>query len=156
MRTTKTLLRLGGCPGWSESSLGTQSLHWFCHVVAQIAAVHVQSYLIADLLKITCTFVKITLGPNKWGLRFFMYLIVKYVAWLKCSSTTQIWAATWQNKRNDLSAQRRLRSESSLCAQWVAKDPSFLHADSEDWSDWADAQADLNLHWAHVILLVLS
>ena len=26
-------------------------------------------------------------------------------------------------------------SESSLCAQWVAKDPSFLHADSEDWSD---------------------
>ena len=23
-------------------------------------------------------------------------------------------------------------SESSLCAQWIAKDPSFLHADSED------------------------
>ena len=23
-------------------------------------------------------------------------------------------------------------SESSLCAQWAAKDPSFLHADSED------------------------
>ena len=23
-------------------------------------------------------------------------------------------------------------SESSLCAQWVAKNPSFLHADSED------------------------
>ena len=37
-----------------------------------------------------------------------------------------------------LCVQRRLRSdsavwsESSLCAQWVAKDPSFLHADSED------------------------
>ena len=55
-------------------------------------------------------------------------------------------------------AQRRLRSawasrtvwsESSLCAQWVAKDPSFLHADSEDWSDWAEAQADLSLRWAH-------
>ena len=37
-------------------------------------------------------------------------------------------------------AQRRLRSawasaqsdQSSLCAQWVAKDPRFLHADSED------------------------
>ena len=37
-------------------------------------------------------------------------------------------------------AQRRLRSawasfqsdQSSLCAQWVAKDPSFLHADNED------------------------
>ena len=39
-----------------------------------------------------------------------------------------------------LCAQRRLRSawasaqsdQSSLCAQWVAKGPSFLHADSED------------------------
>ena len=40
-------------------------------------------------------------------------------------------------------------SESSLCAQWVAKDPSFLHADGEDWSDWADAQTDLSLRWAH-------
>ena len=40
-------------------------------------------------------------------------------------------------------------SESSLCAQWVAKNPRFLHADSEDWSDWADAQADLSLRWAH-------
>ena len=29
-------------------------------------------------------------------------------------------------------AQRRLRSESSLCAQWVAESPRFLHADSED------------------------
>ena len=34
-------------------------------------------------------------------------------------------------------------SKSLLCAQWEAKDPSFLHVDSEDWSDWADAQADL-------------
>ena len=36
MRTTKTLIRLGGCPGWSESSLGTQPFCWFffCHVAA--------------------------------------------------------------------------------------------------------------------------
>ena len=27
---------------------------------------------------------------------------------------------------------RAVWSESSLCAQWVAKEPSFLHADSED------------------------
>ena len=44
---------------------------------------------------------------------------------------------------------RPVWSESSLCAQWVAKDLRFLHADSEDWSDWADAQADLSLRWAH-------
>ena len=36
MRTAKTLVRLGGCSGWSESSLGAQSLCWFCHVAALI------------------------------------------------------------------------------------------------------------------------
>ena len=40
---------------------------------------------------------------------------------------------------------RPVWSESSLCAQWVAKDPSFLHADS----DWANAQANLSLRRAH-------
>ena len=45
---------------------------------------------------------------------------------------------------------RPVWSESSLCAQWVLKDPNFLHADSEDWSDRADAQADLSLRWAHM------
>ena len=34
--TAKTLIRLGGCPGWSESSLGAQSLCWFCHVAAHV------------------------------------------------------------------------------------------------------------------------
>ena len=32
----RRLIRLGGCPGWSESSLGAQSLCWFCHNAAQI------------------------------------------------------------------------------------------------------------------------
>ena len=36
MRITKTLIRLAGCPGWPESSLGAQSLCWFVHVAAHI------------------------------------------------------------------------------------------------------------------------
>ena len=31
------------CPGWSESSLGAQSLCWFCHVAAQLVRVLVLS-----------------------------------------------------------------------------------------------------------------
>ena len=57
-----------------------------------------------------------------------------------------------------LCAQGRLRSAwasaqsdpSLLCPQWVAKDSSFLHADSKDWSDWVDAQANLSLRWEHM------
>ena len=37
MRTAKTLIRLGGCPSWSESSLGAYSLCWIFHVAAQIS-----------------------------------------------------------------------------------------------------------------------
>ena len=36
MRTAKTLIRLGGCPGWSESLLGAHSFWWFCHVAAHL------------------------------------------------------------------------------------------------------------------------
>ena len=35
-RKAKTQIRLGGCPRWSESSLGAQLLCWFCHEVAHI------------------------------------------------------------------------------------------------------------------------
>ena len=53
-------------------------------------------------------------------------------------------------------AQRRLSSawapaqsdHSHRCAHEERLDP--VHG--EDWSDWVDAQADLGLHWAHVIL----
>ena len=58
-----------------------------------------------------------------------------------------IWATARQNQQNDLCTQRRLNS--SLCAQRVAKNPRFLHAVNELWSDWADAQAELSLCWAH-------
>ena len=30
------LIRLGGCPGWSESLLGAQSSCWFCHIEAHL------------------------------------------------------------------------------------------------------------------------
>ena len=35
-RIAKALIRLGGCPGGSESSLGAQSFCWFCHEAAQL------------------------------------------------------------------------------------------------------------------------
>ena len=46
--------------------------------------------------------------------------------------------------------------QSSLCAQWVAKDPSFLCGQRGLLSDWADAQADLSLRWAHIPLCWFS
>ena len=54
-------------------------------------------------------------------------------------------------------AETQIRLRPVWSAQCVAKNPRFLHADSEDWLDWADAQADLKSSLgAYVILLVLS
>ena len=39
MRTAKTLIRLGWCPGWPESLLGAHSHYRFCHVAAHILSV---------------------------------------------------------------------------------------------------------------------
>ena len=44
MQTSKTLIRLGGCPGWSESLLGAHSFCWFCHVVAHMAVKYSLTY----------------------------------------------------------------------------------------------------------------
>ena len=44
MRTAETLIRLGGCPGWFESSLGAHSFCWFCHVAAQITFYKTMKY----------------------------------------------------------------------------------------------------------------
>ena len=38
--TATTVIRVGGCQGWSESSLGAQSFCWFCHEVAQVFLVY--------------------------------------------------------------------------------------------------------------------
>ena len=44
---------------------------------------------------------------------------------------------------------RPVWSKYSRCAQWVAKDPRFLHADSEDSDQTGRMQADLSLRSAH-------
>ena len=66
-----------------------------------------------------------------------------------------IWAISWQNCVVVHTVKTQIRL--GIRAQWVAKDPSFLHADSELWSDWADAQVDLSLRWAnnHIVDFVM-
>ena len=61
-----------------------------------------------------------------------------------------------QQRLNSVWASPPVWSESSLCTQWVAKDPSFLHVDSKDCSEWADAQAAESSLGAHATLLGLS
>ena len=67
------------------------------------------------------------------------------------------WAASWQKKIQISLGVCLVWSESSFCAQWVAEDPMFFHANSED-SDQTGRMPGWSESWrgAKVILLVLS
>ena len=83
------------------------------------------------------------------------------------SEPVKLWFEPWHDKTNKVTVRPGktpislgicpVWSESSLCAQWVAKDPSFLHADSED-SDQTGRMPRLIWVFAGrtAILLVLS
>ena len=68
------------------------------------------------------------------------------------------WAVTWQNQQNECTPSEdsdqpgHLHSLITVFAvrmkkAWVLSYP--LSAQRRLWSDWADAQADLSLHWVH-------
>ena len=75
--------------------------------------------------------------PNMLSNSYMSHNMTKPTKWL---CTQQRLRSAWASTKSD---------QSSMCTQLVAKDLSSLHTDSEDWSNWADAQADLSLHWAH-------
>ena len=99
---------------------------------------------------------------NWWATRcvfnILFQIIFKSCLNLKTDSENQIWAATWQNQQSDYAP-----SEDSdqpghppslirvfavhMKNAWVLSYP--LSAWWRLWSDWADAQADLSLRWAH-------
>ena len=91
--------------------------------------------------------------------KFTHYLSTKHTsAYLQRQLTTliigNIWAATWKNNKMSVRPAKTqislgFWSESSLSA-WRKIGSLATHwAHSEDWSDWADARADLSLRWAH-------
>ena len=43
LSAARSLIRLGGCPGWSESSLGAHSFYWFFHVVVHMYILNIKS-----------------------------------------------------------------------------------------------------------------
>ena len=146
VRPANTRISLGICPVWSESSLsawrnlGSLATHW----------VHSEDWsdwadAQADL-------------NLRWAHTHFVGFVMSYLIWWLHHS----WLISHSvfelphDKTNKMTVRPAnlgicpVWSKSSLCAQWVAKDSSFLHADSEDWSDWANAQADMSLCWAHM------
>ena len=76
MRTVKTLIRLGRCPGWSESSLGAQSFYWFFLEAQDIR--HKLKFCLFDLYLPTHYFCPL---PESFyfSFRFLFYFILFFI-----------------------------------------------------------------------------
>ena len=68
----------------------------------------------------------------------------------KVWSVPDIWAAAWQNQQMTCAPSE----DSDQKKHWALN--YLLSTQWRFWSDWGNAQADLRLRLAHVILLVLS
>ena len=167
MRTAKTLIRLGGCPGWSESSLGAHSFCWFCHVAAHLVRRCVRSGVYGVNLHL------LNLGIRNLQNKIYAGLSVadwQQNLWPHCSICWLIWICKFYfNPAHFLNFQTYLSRSpakpicsrvawpgSSTSALLVVKKPklfySTLRVQRRLLSDCTDAQADLSLRWALVIL----
>ena len=88
MWTAKTLIRLGRCLGWSESSLAAHSLCWFCHEVAHI----MKSSWSIDSLFITLNFLRLFRASFQLCVTrdFLSHSTTKPAKWPVCPAKTQI------------------------------------------------------------------
>ena len=91
----------------------------------------------------------VLIPPLIWsfvGLFFIIWYLymsqrtTKATKWHVCPAKTKISLGIRPVWSESLLSPRR--KHGSLATHWVH---------SEDWSDWADAQADLSLHWVHML-----
>ena len=147
-RTAKTLIRLGACLGWSESAQADPSRRFahmpfcmFCHEMAQLLMRLFEIFSHAEVFRSAVSYPSsdvLTMDKdNKEKIKgipcnHYQHLVF----WDK------IWAVSWQNQQSECapskdSDQPGHPPKLSSCRQ------------RRLWSDWADAQADLSLPWAH-------
>ena len=168
---SKTQISLGIRPVWSESSLsawrklGSLATHWAHSIDSDQTGwmpglIWVFAGRTATLLVLSCR------GSFGLLLRSHTYITNKFTSPVLVMHKTRIVASSytcifepWHDKTNKM-AVRLAKTQIRLGIRpvwsvftvrmkkfWVLSYP--LNAQRRLWSDWADAQADLSLRWAH-------
>ena len=123
MRIAKTPIRLEGCQGWSESSLGTHAI--------LLAFTWCGSIMLGRL------------GPRGRSRPFWAHSEPHQ------DKTNKVVCAPSEDSDQPGIPPSLIRVFAvHLKKAWVLSYP--LSEKQRHWSDWADAQADLSLWWAHM------
>ena len=148
-----------GLQGWWVSPMGARffqniyspSLHWTCHN---------HSHYFPDITEIVLKRTKHWQVIWQWWLH--IWWVTSTINWIQYDC--KYWNEPSRDKTNKMTAPsedsdqpRHPPSLISSVSAWRKLGSLATHwAHSENWSDWADGQADLRLLGARAILLVLS
>ena len=100
--------------------------------------------------------------PISLSAQLFVYIVWNFIhCYFKKGKYSHLfinWASTWQNQQNECAPSEdsdQPGHQPSLIRVFAVRIKKpwvlsyLLSAQRRLWSDWADAQADLSLHWAH-------
>ena len=177
MRTAKTLIGLGGCQGWSESSLGAHSFCWFCHVTAHLQTAKTYINLWVFLSDWSSLSIWRSIGslpihgaPREersdrtcggclisWSEPSATHHFVGLVPWLALIKqrmvgflkiSVQIKKLIHFQYQESSHTHTKHRYNTKFVSAWRNLGALATHwVHSKDWSDRVDAQADLSLRW---------
>ena len=100
----RKLIRLGGCPGWAESSLGAQSLCCFCHEAAQVISVSTPLFASLDNVIVgffvCCLVVTIwfMIYDKTWWFWFWDCEFSKLAVWRCSQKVVKLWKQKTKKK----------------------------------------------------------
>ena len=136
MRTAKTLIRLGGCPGWSESSLGAQPHCWFCHEAAHLTKTIHKTY---DRGQSTLPQV-IKFWLSKWCFDIRAESLLRLTIFRWFIQVGLFWHSSWIRIssficQNAISTYFDIRAESfvDIIQLWV----TYPSVPKRPWSEWS-------------------
>ena len=95
-RTAKTLIRLGRCPDWPESSPGAQPHCWFCHEAAPLSTESIIVVSMVLSLFINCDSLVVT--PLKIHHTLTWVCLLSAILWLRQSATDDTSDALMRSK----------------------------------------------------------
>ena len=129
----------------------------FCHVVAQMLSLQQYVWAWLDCTVIAGIFKTLVMVALKFPILYqaqidnnciitlSVWAVTRVYYYMQYSSFTCTYILTFEPLQPKQNGVCPVWSESSLCAQWAA----ISCGQRRLWSDWADAQADLNLRWVH-------
>ena len=133
------------CKYFRMFSLGISKLHSLTYLKLNGFSKYIVEGILSSFKWITAVYRFFRITEHSKHFFFFFFFVFFFCFVLFCFAVFVVVAKTQISL-----GLRQVWSGSSLCTQWVAKDPSFLHADSKESDQTARMPRPICYCWAHM------